>query len=67
MLQVFVLSALSPEHMPAAVHNVSRTLRKGGRLFFRDFAEGDLSEGRHQVRSSKQLWFCLASKCVWDI
>jgi hypothetical protein len=35
--------------MPAAVANVAATMRKGGRLFFRDYAEGDLAQGRHQV------------------
>lgn len=43
-----MLSAVSPEHMLAALRNVARTMRPGGRLLFRDFAEGDLSEGKRQ-------------------
>ncbi|KAG2488725.1 hypothetical protein HYH03_012725 [Edaphochlamys debaryana] len=44
---VFVLSAIHPQRMAAAVHNVARCLRPGsGRLLFRDYAEGDLAQER---------------------
>jgi SAM-dependent methyltransferase len=32
---VFVLSAISPEAMPRALHRVARTLRPGGQILFR--------------------------------
>lgn len=48
---VFVLSAISPERMHAALANVARVLKPGsGRLLFRDYAQGDLAQERHQVR-----------------
>lgn len=31
---------------PQAVHNVARCLAPGGRLLFRDYAEGDLAQER---------------------
>lgn len=44
---VFVLSAISPVAMASAVANVARTLEPGrGRILFRDYAEGDLAQGR---------------------
>ncbi|KAG2425509.1 hypothetical protein HXX76_013718 [Chlamydomonas incerta] len=44
---IFVLSAIHPQRMAAAVHNVARCLRPGGgRLLFRDYAEGDLAQER---------------------
>ncbi|KXZ45566.1 hypothetical protein GPECTOR_53g152 [Gonium pectorale] len=44
---IFVLSAIHPQRMVAAVHNVARCLRPGsGRLLFRDYAEGDLAQER---------------------
>ncbi|KAF5833876.1 hypothetical protein DUNSADRAFT_9671 [Dunaliella salina] len=52
---VFVLSAVSPEHMPSAVANIARTIRARGQLFFRDYAEGDLTQERRQASGSKRL------------
>lgn len=50
---VFVLSAISPEKMHAALANVARVLKPGsGRLLFRDYAQGDLAQERHQVRGA---------------
>ncbi|GLI65860.1 hypothetical protein VaNZ11_009491 [Volvox africanus] len=44
---IFVLSAIHPQRMAAAIHNVARCLRPGsGRLLFRDYAEGDLAQER---------------------
>ncbi|GLC70128.1 hypothetical protein PLESTF_000927500 [Pleodorina starrii] len=44
---IFVLSAIHPQRMAAAVHNVARCLRPAsGRLLFRDYAEGDLAQAR---------------------
>ncbi|GAB4823086.1 hypothetical protein N2152v2_010132 [Parachlorella kessleri] len=53
---VFVLSAISPERMPQAIRNIARTLKPGtGQVLFRDYAVGDLSEGRlaQQGRSQR--------------
>ncbi len=44
------MSAISLEHMPAAIANVARVMRAGGRVFFRDYADGDLTQERRQVR-----------------
>jgi methyltransferase-like protein 6 len=51
---VFVLSALPPAAMPAAVAAIAATLKRpsadgttdGGRVLFRDYAAGDLAEAR---------------------
>ncbi|KAL0034409.1 hypothetical protein WJX79_000775 [Trebouxia sp. C0005] len=44
---VFVLSAITPAKMPAAVANVARVLKAGrGRVLVRDYAEGDLAQLR---------------------
>ncbi|GIL67478.1 hypothetical protein Vafri_20875 [Volvox africanus] len=44
---IFVLSAIHPQRMAAAIHNVAKCLRPGsGRLLFRDYAEGDLAQER---------------------
>jgi methyltransferase-like protein 6 len=66
---IFVLSAISPEAMPAAVANVKRTLRRsrncssgsgsnnsrgGGRILFRDYAAGDLAQERLQREYKQQ-------------
>ncbi len=59
---IFVLSAISPEAMPAAVANVKQTLLQssggssnggGGKILFRDYADGDLAQERLQ-RDYKQ-------------
>lgn len=44
---VFVLSAITPAKMAAAVANVARVLKAGrGRVLVRDYAEGDLAQLR---------------------
>ena len=44
---VFVLSAISPAAMPAALARVAACLRPGtGRVLFRDYTEGDLAAAR---------------------
>ena len=43
---VFVLSALPPSEMPFAIKNISRILKPGGTIIFRDYAVGDLAQKR---------------------
>ncbi|KAL1530622.1 hypothetical protein AB1Y20_001522 [Prymnesium parvum] len=45
---MFVLSAISPEKMGAAVATVAEGLREGGLLLFRDYALGDGAQRRLQ-------------------
>jgi SAM-dependent methyltransferase len=65
---IFVLSAISPEAMPAAVANVKQTLirrragsdngngigGRGGQILFRDYADGDLAQERLQLEHKQQ-------------
>ena len=51
---VFVFSAISPEKMPAALANLRGALRQGGKVLFRDYAEGDLAESRLQGKARPQ-------------
>lgn len=52
---VFVLSAIAPRAMPAALAHIATCLRPGGRVLVRDYAAGDYaaarlgSDGRQQV------------------
>jgi hypothetical protein len=50
------MSAISPENIRLAVNSVAKTMKEGGRLFFRDFADGDLTHERHEVRSAPYEW-----------
>ena len=51
---VFVLSAISPEMMPAAIRNVSSVMRPGavGRVLVRDYAAGRVSPPTHHMHAS---------------
>lgn len=51
---VFVLSALSPGTMRAALLNVASVLRVGGRVLFRDYARGDVAQDRLAARGKRQ-------------
>ncbi|KAI9884641.1 MAG: hypothetical protein M1823_003561 [Watsoniomyces obsoletus] len=46
ILLIFIFSALSPTQWQAAIHNLYRLLKKGGRILFRDYARGDLAQIR---------------------
>jgi methyltransferase-like protein 6 len=55
---MFVLSAISPERMRAAVDAAASALREGGLLLVRDYAEGDGAQKRlseSSARRPKQL------------
>ncbi|KAL4436878.1 hypothetical protein ABPG75_004017 [Micractinium tetrahymenae] len=62
---IFVLSAVAPEAMPRALRAVAATLRPGGQLLFRDYAAGDLAQGRLAGQGRQQR---LADGCYvrWD-
>eukprot|EP00899_Mesostigma_viride_P026314 jgi/Mesvir1/6868/Mv09037-RA.1 len=50
---VFMLSAMSHEKMPAVIRNVRGVLRGGGKVYVRDYAEGDLAQERlHEKQSN---------------
>eukprot|EP01063_Lacrimia_lanifica_P041562 TRINITY_DN9732_c0_g2_i1.p1 TRINITY_DN9732_c0_g2~~TRINITY_DN9732_c0_g2_i1.p1 ORF type:complete len:322 (+),score=139.66 TRINITY_DN9732_c0_g2_i1:55-1020(+) len=43
---IFVLSAIAPQKMPAAIAHLAEKIRPGGLLYFRDYCEGDLAQTR---------------------
>jgi SAM-dependent methyltransferase len=45
-LMVFTLSAFPPERMEQSLTRVSKVMRNGGRVIFRDYSQGDLSMER---------------------
>lgn len=49
---IFVLSAINPAKMKQAVLSVAETLKPGGLIFLRDYAVGDLAEGRLSQKDS---------------
>ena len=51
---VFVLSAISPAKMRAALRNVAEVLKPGGKVLFRDYAKGDLAEERFDGKQKSQ-------------
>lgn len=50
---IFVLSALPPESVAAAIRNVWRTLRPGGLWFIRDYAAEDAAQHRFNAPRSQ--------------
>ncbi|MCJ1305594.1 hypothetical protein MMC08_008409 [Hypocenomyce scalaris] len=46
VLLIFIFSALSPAQWRQAVRNVSRALKPGGEVCFRDYGRGDLAQVR---------------------
>ena len=54
-LMVFVLSAIKPESMVAAVGNVNRVLKNGGMVCFRDYCTGDLAQLRMGQAGKQQM------------
>lgn len=49
-LMIFVLSAISPSRMLAALVNINSVLRVGGIVCFRDYSFGDLAQKRLDTR-----------------
>lgn len=49
-LMIFVLSAISPSRMLAALVNINSVLRVGGIVYFRDYSFGDLAQKRLDTR-----------------
>lgn len=54
-LMIFVLSAIKPVDMVAAVGNVNRVLKQGGIVCFRDYCSGDLAQMRMGQVGKQQM------------
>ena len=52
VLMVFIFSALAPNQWQQAVKNIYTALKPGGKVLFRDYGRGDLS----QIRFKKERW-----------
>ncbi|KAJ8599406.1 hypothetical protein CTAYLR_009698 [Chrysophaeum taylorii] len=50
---VYVLSAIEPRDMRRSVRRLARLLKPAGLLFFRDYAAGDMAQGRFDARGDK--------------
>ena len=57
-MMMFCLSAIHPEKMVIAIRNVARVLKKGGVLWFRDYAETDNAQLKFnkEARISKNFY-----------
>lgn len=52
VILIFIFSALAPDQWDHAIRNIYRLLKPGGRVLFRDYGRGDLS----QVRMKKNRY-----------
>lgn len=48
---IFVLSAMTPEQFPRIVRELARCLKPGGLLLIRDYAVGDVAQGRFEDKA----------------
>jgi SAM-dependent methyltransferase len=57
-LLIFVLSAMTPPQMERAVAKAAHSLKKGGKVVFRDYATGDLAQMRFRrsARLARNLY-----------
>lgn len=46
VILIFIFSAISPREWEAALRNVARVLKPGGKVLFRDYGRGDLAQVR---------------------
>jgi len=49
---LFVLSAIDPSHFPRVIRRLSRLLRPGGRILFRDYGRFDMAQLRFKTGSA---------------
>lgn len=59
VVMIFIFSALNPTQWAQAAENVSRLLKPGGVLLFRDYSKGDLSAVRYKAnRFLEKDYYC---------